>query len=355
MSIQPPLQDAPKYPFTSMVAVGAIVISLNWWTGGNLMERLVVPDSMPSKPWTLLTSTLPHVSVIHLLFNLGWWWMLGSRVEHVWGGPKAFAIFALLAAISSAAQHALSGSGVGLSGVVYGLCTFLWVAQDRVPGLERIVTKQTLNLFAVWFVICVVLTVTDVMQIGNVAHGAGAVAGWLLGKCIVSQRRPAWVAGLVATTALVAMLATVARPWVNFSPAIRDIRYRGASELNAGHYEQAAKFLEAAAKESPSDSGSFVNLGTAYMHLDRDHEALQMYRRALELDPSRQDNLATVMVWLLEREASEASMQGDLDLTRTLAEEILRLKPDHEYAKELLAWVRKAARANPDPVSTEPR
>jgi len=46
---------------------------------------------------------------------------------------------------------------------------------------------STINLFVVWFFLCIFLTYTGVWRVGNVAHGMGALLGALLGFCIVAQ------------------------------------------------------------------------------------------------------------------------------------------------------------------------
>jgi membrane associated rhomboid family serine protease len=218
MPLQPPLNEAPRYPVTSLIALGAIGVSLYWWTNHPIDALVPRGESVAREPWTLLSSILPHVGILHLVFNLSWWWYLGARLERAVGAVRTIGVVALLAIISSGAEFALVSSGVGLSGVVYGLCLFIWVAQRKIPALEGTVGPKALQVLGIWFVVCIVLTVTKIMPVGNVAHGAGAIAGWMLGKAVTAERgRAGWWIGLAALVALALWGATVGRPTVNMS------------------------------------------------------------------------------------------------------------------------------------------
>src|SRR5437868_3520231 len=119
MPLQPPLREAPRYPVTSLVAIAAIAVSLYWWAGHSIDDLVPSGESVLRQPWTLLSSIFPHVNVVHLFFNLSWWWYLGARLERAFGPVRAVGVVALLGALSGGAQFALAGTGVGLSGVVY--------------------------------------------------------------------------------------------------------------------------------------------------------------------------------------------------------------------------------------------
>lgn len=342
--IHPPIQHAGKYPFTTFVAVAAVLVSLNWWFGGRWVDPFFMHYPLGSRPWTLLTSALPHVGPVHLLFNLAWWWPFGASVERVWGTPKAVAIFAVLAALSSAAEFAVFEGGVGLSGVVYGMCSLIWVVQSEVAGFDKVVTRRTLQLFAGWFVLCIVLTVTNVMPIANVAHGVGAFAGWILGKCIVDRhRRIAWSLALAGLTAAIGMCATVLLPYTNFSPQFRDPQYRGTRALTSGNYSEAVRLLEIAVKDNPFEPGLLRNLGIAYMQLGRNREAMHCFIRCTELDPSEREGVAPSIGYILDLESQAAVDRGDPRAATKFAEESLRWMPDGEYAASVITYTNSLA------------
>jgi len=335
--IESPLQRALRTPFTLQVAIGATIISVNWWLGGHWAEPLIATDNLFSRPWAMLTCTLPHVNFIHLLFNLSWWWPFGSRIERVWGSGRAAAIFVVLAVISMVAEYAFVSGGVGLSGVVYGQCALLWVVQDKVPGLRNTVTPQVLKLFAGWFLFCIVLTLTQIAPIGNVAHGVGALAGWVLGKLIVSREsRGLWAAMLAVMAVLIGVSATVARPRVNVAWLFEDEAQRGMVALRDGRYDEAVQLLEAAERKSPDDPVVAINLGIAYQYLERHDEALPLYKRAVELDADKRIHVAPMIAEILDRQAYEAGRRGDVEEARARAIESLKWEPNGRYPRELI-------------------
>lgn len=344
MPIDPPLMHAPRYPFTALVALGAGIVSMTWWTTGHLAGVFDVSAPIEAKPWALLASTLPHANPVHLIFNLMWWWPLGARLEGALGGPKAVGVFVLLAVLSSAAEFAIFSGGVGLSGVVYGLCTLLWVLQRKYPSLEGAVTKQTMQVFGIWFLLCIVFTLTDTMAIANVAHGVGALAGWLLGRCIIAERRAVPIAAVVAAGVLIALGATVARPVVNFSQEFRGSFYRGAVAFREGRYEEAAQHFEAANSERPHEPAILINLGSTYHELGRDAEALAMYRRAVELDPSERGVLGPYVAALIDIDAKRAVEADDFELAKALIEESLSWYENGVYPKQLFSWMEEEER-----------
>ena len=128
--------------------------------------------------------------------------------------------FTFLAIGSSLADSDFGGIGVGLSGVGYGLFGFLWMLSSRDLRFRSLVDRQTVGLFVAWFVLCIVLTVKEIMPVGNVAHGAGMLLGLLAGW--ITARRYGgklwlWAAAGATILALLVAAGTVARPYVNFT------------------------------------------------------------------------------------------------------------------------------------------
>ena len=133
-------------------------------------------------PLTWLAPAFQHANILHLAFNLYWLVHLGPVAEQALGGRQFLAFVAVTAIASNAAQYYASGPRfLGLSGVVYALVAFLWVAQ---PAALRAVAQ----FFAAWFCVCVALTAAGVMRVGNASHGAGALAGYLLGRLFFARQ-----------------------------------------------------------------------------------------------------------------------------------------------------------------------
>ncbi len=73
-------------------------------------------------------------SLMHILFNLLWWWYLGGAVEKRIGSGKLVVITVISALLSGFVQHQFSGPWFGgLSGVVYALMGYVWLRGERDP------------------------------------------------------------------------------------------------------------------------------------------------------------------------------------------------------------------------------
>ena len=287
-----------RFPVTGVTCLLAVVASLAWWSGGDIAPLTVNYQVWSGQFWRPLTTTFPHVNMVHLAFNLYWTWRFGSRIEQVYGPFRTAGLYALLAVGSSLAEYDFGGQGVGLSGVGYGLFGFLWVLSRCDQRFAGTVDNQTVVLFIGWFFLCVVLTVKEVMPIGNIAHAAGGLLGMLTGWVVSGRNsRNPWLCGAVGVTILALLVAggTVARPFVNFTEfAGYEYGQRGYTALKDGHYENAAKYLRLAL-DRHAVSGNWYNLGIAYQELERWDEAAAAYRAACALardDKSKQQTLA---------------------------------------------------------------
>jgi membrane associated rhomboid family serine protease len=242
--------------------------------------------------WRLVTSALPHGDLFHLMFNAYWIWAFGTLVEDVFGHVKTAALFVLLALGSGAAEYALLTGGIGLSGVGYGLFGMLWVLSRRDPRFAGSVDSNTTALFVVWFSACVVLTVTGIMPVGNVAHGVGALIGAAVGIAIAARgvRR---ISAAFATAVVVAgglVGATVARPWVNLSNHGANGEFRlGYDALMADRNEEAARWLGEATRMEPGNATGWYDYGIALSRIGRAESAAAAYAKAYELDPGSDD------------------------------------------------------------------
>ena len=199
----PGLWEARRYPVTAGIAVAALLVSLADWAGIELPLFFDVRFAL--QPWRLVTSMLPHVNVLHLLFNFCWLWTFGTVLERSLGPWRYVALVAGLESVSAAAEYALVMGGIGLSGVVYGFLGFLW-ARRRDPRFQLLVQPATVWLFVVWFFLCLALTVAEIWPVANIAHAAGAATGLLLGALPADsawrrRARMAAAAGVVAPRA----------------------------------------------------------------------------------------------------------------------------------------------------------
>ncbi len=264
----PSLKNVPRYPVTAGIALASVVVTAMWWMGQGI-EVFEENQKIWEKweLWRAFTSTLPHVDIFHLAFNLYWFWTFGTLVERVYGHFRAAGIYLLLAFGSMLAEFALFSGGVGLSGVGYGLWGMLWVLERRDPRFADAVDANTSRTFIVWFLLCIVLTVTNIMPVANMAHGAGAIMGALLGWAasgtIVEKFNAS--AGLVLIVVLGLLGSTVFWPSVNLVGAAEaGIEQAGLDALDRRDNAYAVRCLEIATSTRRAPARAWYNLGVAY-------------------------------------------------------------------------------------------
>jgi len=148
---------------------------------------------MGAQYWRLVTPAFIHFGWLHIVFNSLWLWDLGSRVEQVMGSMNMLLLFVVIALVSNSCQFIFGGPGLfgGMSGVVYGLLGFSWVAPLLQPRW-RIQPAPAIMLFMVgWLVVCM-LGLVEVLGFGaiaNAAHLGGLVSGALLGAAFAGLSR----------------------------------------------------------------------------------------------------------------------------------------------------------------------
>jgi GlpG protein len=150
-----------------------------------LVDGKPVFDNIGAQYWRLVTPAFIHFGWLHIVFNSLWLWELGGKVERVMGHMNMFLLFLVIAMVSNVSQFAFGGPGLfgGMSGVVYGLLGFSWVAPIFQPAW-RIQPTSTLMLFMVgWLVVCMVGLVESLGfgAIANAAHLGGLICGAVLG------------------------------------------------------------------------------------------------------------------------------------------------------------------------------
>ncbi|MEG3133691.1 rhomboid family intramembrane serine protease GlpG [Rouxiella sp. T17] len=132
--------------------------------------------------WRWFTPSFLHFSILHILFNLMWWWYLGGPVEKRLGSGKLFTIALISALLSGWGQSIFSGIYFGgLSGVVYALMGYVWLTGELKPDRGLSLPRGLMVFALVWLV----LGYFNVMglAIANAAHVFGLVVGLIMAFC----------------------------------------------------------------------------------------------------------------------------------------------------------------------------
>lgn len=189
-SVQNIISDAIKAPFTSIVFILCVVIYVLSFLGlfGPIAQQLLMqPLPMVAENnqwWRLLGPAFIHFSVLHIIFNLLWWGMLGAKIERTFGISMLFIVFIVSAIVSNVAQsfftQPVQGNLLlfgGLSGVVYAVMGFVWWCGWLRPSWGVSLPNSIVGFMLAWLV----LGYADILWVNmaNAAHTAGLVSGCL--------------------------------------------------------------------------------------------------------------------------------------------------------------------------------
>ena len=177
-----------KPPVVTYTVIGLCVLVYLWeLTNYPAVIRALVDPILVgniSTAWALFTMTLVHSKppdIMHIVFNLLAFSVLGRLLETIYGSFRLALLLIVLAWVASAAEIEFDhGVGIGISGVVYGIFGFMIGASPSNPFLWWFVKKNAPMLIG-WAVICVFLTQTHVLAIGNAAHFGGLIYGAIYG------------------------------------------------------------------------------------------------------------------------------------------------------------------------------
>lgn len=135
--------------------------------------------------WRLVTPAFLHFSWLHIAFNSLWLWELGTRAEQVVGRFNMFMLFLVIAVVSNASQDWFGGPGLfgGMSGVVYGMLGFTWVAPMLQPRWQMQPSHALVAFMVGWLLLCAsgIVEQLGMGAIANAAHFGGLVCGAVLG------------------------------------------------------------------------------------------------------------------------------------------------------------------------------
>lgn len=147
--------------------------------------------------WRIFTPIFLHASLLHLLFNMLWLFVLGTPIERRVGKIKYLSIVLFAAAVCNIGQYIMTGPlFLGFSGVICAFAGFVFSRKKLAPWEGYPVQKSVLwflfTYISVFFGIQIfVFTLSTLgynmgyaflINIANTAHVAGALFGLLIGR-----------------------------------------------------------------------------------------------------------------------------------------------------------------------------
>jgi len=140
-----------------------------------------LPEVAQGQFWRLFTPIFIHYGPIHLIFNMMWFYQLGSMIEGRQNALFLLVFIAVSAALSNVAQYAsfhhFSNFG-GMSGVLYALAGYIWMRGKYNPSSGLYLDGQSVAYLLIWLVVCYTGVVGHV---ANTCHVVGLLVGMAWG------------------------------------------------------------------------------------------------------------------------------------------------------------------------------
>ena len=175
------LKSVPRGEVTYGILIFCVIIYLlSFFPIGKPLYDFMMMDEVKignGEWWRFFTPALLHMSFLHILFNMLWFKDLGYALEHAFGKYFLIKFILISAFISNCLQFAVQGPSFGgMSGVLYGMLSFIWVYKNLNPAFEYTLPKADVYLMIFWFFLCL-FGVLD--MIANMSHAGGIVVGIL--------------------------------------------------------------------------------------------------------------------------------------------------------------------------------
>jgi GlpG protein len=150
------------------------------WNGRELVAVFPL-----TQPWRLLTPAFLHFSLLHIVFNMLWYWDLGGRIERHQGSGRLLMVVLVSGVGANLAQALFTPGGLfgGMSGVIYALLGYCWVWGTVRRRADLAVPRPVMIAMMVWLLVCIA-GFTELMGLGavaNAAHVGGLAIGLALG------------------------------------------------------------------------------------------------------------------------------------------------------------------------------
>ena len=130
--------------------------------------------------WRIWTPMFMHFSLLHILFNLLWVWMIGGAIERLQGSTHFILLVLFSAALSNLAQFWMTGPLFGgLSGVVFAVLGYTWLWDQLSSRPLFRLPKALFGFMMFWLALGYTgaLEFVGLGAIANTAHLAGLLSG----------------------------------------------------------------------------------------------------------------------------------------------------------------------------------
>ena len=278
----------PWFTWLSIIACVAIFIGLMQRDDLDSWEALARFGYLPANEvwrggyWALVTSAFVHMEFLHALFNIYWLWVLGTRLERAIGSWRFLAFYLVAAFVSSSFQLSTSDStGIGASGVVYGIFGFMWFARHRYPSFNEVLDSRTIGIFVLWLFGCIVATVLKVWEVGNAAHVSGLVFGVAVAAAFVLRYKTKLVLAGMSAMLVMSIVPLFWCPW-----SLTWLSNQAFDAHIAEDYEVALRRYTQIIEREPDNAWAHLNRSMVYEELGEADKAEADLQRAQELDPS---------------------------------------------------------------------
>jgi membrane associated rhomboid family serine protease len=211
----------PLVTYAIIAVTVAVSLSTMLGSSGNTLIdllALVKPAVRDGEYWRLLTVTLVHGGLFHLLMNMYALWIVGPLSEALYGRATFLAIYLTSALGGSIASYLFfANPSVGASGAIFGLFGLVFSATYFHKPLLRAQARALTSQIGILIVLNLVIGfgIGGFAAIDNAAHVGGLLVGAWLGFLIAPrgaatlasmwQRRPA-TDGQLETNRLVPLL-----------------------------------------------------------------------------------------------------------------------------------------------------
>lgn len=186
-------------PVTKITAAICVLIYLAMWLGDEpVFHALNYPDgislaALNNQWWRLLTPAFLHFSLLHIAFNLLWWWEFGGTIERSQSSGRLLGLLLVIALVSNGVQYLSYGSNFGgLSAVVYGVLGYVWIYPYVDPSAPFRVNKVIVMFMLGWLVLGYTELLRPVFgSISNDGHLSGLLVGIGLALILgLANRKP---------------------------------------------------------------------------------------------------------------------------------------------------------------------